>query len=226
MIPNIRVPAIGSACLLIALLVPQAVASPLATELSWPDLVPDQPVFDDPFASLTSDQLYDLSIVARARERKDAGREMVAGDRREQSEAVSRLAAQGIDVDALLARRQEITEKRRAAAEATVPALDGKRIRMPGYLLPLEFSDTATTEFLLVPFVGACIHVPPPPPNQIVQVRYAPGYQSEGLFTPVWVEGEMQVGSGRQELYLMDGAADIDVGYSITAITVEEYRAD
>ena len=42
---------------------------------------------------------------------------------------------------------------------------------MPGYLLPLEFSGKLVSEFLLVPWVGACIHTPPPPPNQIVHVK-------------------------------------------------------
>ena len=55
------------------------------------------------------------------------------------------------------------------------PALDGKTIRIPGYVLPLEFSGSKVTEFLLVPWVGACIHTPPPEPNQIVYVKARQG---------------------------------------------------
>lgn len=53
-----------------------------------------------------------------------------------------------------------------------VKALDGQNIRLPGYIVPLEVSEEGrTTEFLLVPYFGACIHVPPPPSNQIVHVK-------------------------------------------------------
>src|SRR6187549_1707175 len=50
-------------------------------------------------------------------------------------------------------------------------ALDGKSVRIPGYMVPLEDDSEIVSEFLLVPYVGACIHTPPPPPNQIVQVK-------------------------------------------------------
>jgi hypothetical protein len=54
----------------------------------------------------------------------------------------------------------------------TVGALDGTKVRIPGYIVPLEADDQGRlTEFFLVPFLGACIHVPPPPPNQIVYVK-------------------------------------------------------
>ncbi|WOI52343.1 DUF3299 domain-containing protein [Parvularcula sp. LCG005] len=72
---------------------------------------------------------------------------------------------------------------------------DQQTIRMPGFMLPLDYSDKGeVTSFLLVPYYGACIHVPPPPPNQIVYVdtKAAP-VQAKGLWDPVWVIGTMQV---------------------------------
>jgi len=97
-------------------------------------------------------------------------------------------------------------------------------IRMPGYLLPLEFSGRLVSEFLLVPWVGACIHTPPPPPNQIVYVKADKPFEFSGLFTPVWVTGQMAASSSRKSLYLIDGTADIDVGYSLRASQVEPYK--
>ncbi|MGB0423175.1 MAG: DUF4197 family protein, partial [Flavobacteriales bacterium] len=47
---------------------------------------------------------------------------------------------------------------------------DGKLVRVPGYLVPLSYDGTGVTAALLVPYVGACIHVPPPPPNQLIYV--------------------------------------------------------
>ena len=56
----------------------------------------------------------------------------------------------------------------------SLKALDGKLVKIPGYMVPLEDDSEVVSEFLLVPYVGACIHTPPPPPNQIVQVKYEP----------------------------------------------------
>ena len=57
-----------------------------------------------------------------------------------------------------------------------VAELNGKRVRIGGYVVPLDFEATTIKEFLLVPFVGACIHVPPPPANQIVYVKADKGF--------------------------------------------------
>ena len=75
---------------------------------------------------------------------------------------------------------------------AIVPELDGEHVRLPGFLLPLEFDGTGGTEFLLVPFVGACIHVPPPPPNQMVHAISEKPYEMEHLFEPVYAIGEIK----------------------------------
>jgi hypothetical protein len=61
--------------------------------------------------------------------------------------------------------------KRKEIQTAIVEDLNGRIVRMPGYLLPLDVIGAKVTEFLLVPYIGACIHVPPPPPNQIVYVK-------------------------------------------------------
>lgn len=78
-------------------------------------------------------------------------------------------------------------------------------------------------EFLLVPTLGACIHVPPPPPNQMVHVTFAEGFETQGLYTPVWVEGTMAVGGGETELFLKDGNAGVSFGYRINAVDVANY---
>jgi hypothetical protein len=196
-------------------------------QISWQDLIPETQAFDDPFEALTQDQLADLSFVARVRQllalnKTDAS----SPDVQEARNFEQKLAEAGIDIDGLLARRTEIRELRRARAEAVVPELDGQRIRMPGYVLPLEFEGTQVIEFLLVPFVGACIHTPPPPPNQIVHVRVDKGIKDWGMFHPVWVTGDMSVQASTQELYLVDGSDDINVGYSVrtSAKDVEPYQ--
>ncbi len=71
-----------------------------------------------------------------------------------------------------------------------VSKMDGQAIRIPGFIVPLEFDDEQIiTQFFLVPFFGACIHTPPPPPNQIVFVEYPEGLKLEALYDPFWISG-------------------------------------
>ena len=76
---------------------------------------------------------------------------------------------------------------------AVVPSLDGKRVEIGGYVVPLDLDARAVTELLLVPFVGACIHVPPPPSNQLIHVTSPQPLAIKGLFDPVWVTGRLGV---------------------------------
>jgi hypothetical protein len=130
----------------------------------------------------------------------------------------------GVDIDALLAKRKEIAEQNQVAAQSVNPALNGQLVRMPGYLLPLEFSGKEITEFLLVPWAGACIHTPPPPPNQIVHVKAERPIGNVGLFAPIWVTGRLSTVGRKANLYLVDGASDINTAYSLRATAVEPYR--
>jgi hypothetical protein len=73
-----------------------------------------------------------------------------------------------------------------------IPEMDGHNVRIPGFVVPLEFDDEQTiTEFFLVPYFGACIHSPPPPPNQIIYVRAPKGIQLETLYDPFWISGKL-----------------------------------
>jgi len=97
-----------------------------------------------------------------------------------------------------------------------VQALDGRSVRLSGLVVPLTTVDGMIREFLLVPYFGACIHVPPPPPNQTVRVVTGPdgGYRGE-LFDTVWVQGTLEVERFRSE----HGEA----GYRIDAVSVSPY---
>lgn len=76
----------------------------------------------------------------------------------------------------------------------TVAALNGKAIRLGGYPVPLENDAKGnSTLFFLVPYPGACIHVPPPPPNQLVLVRYPKGIVLDDIYAPIWVSGKLKV---------------------------------
>jgi hypothetical protein len=72
-------------------------------------------------------------------------------------------------------------------------SVDGKKVRVPGFLVPLEDNQEAVSEFLIVPSPQACIHVPAPPPNQIVFVKMAPGQKAKMSYGPVWVQGKLRI---------------------------------
>ena len=82
-----------------------------------------------------------------------------------------------------------------------VEDLDGLAIRIPGYIVPLNFSQSAEyEEFLLVPYFGACLHTPPPPPNQMMFVRAKPAAKVASIYEPVWIEGTLKTGEFLSEL--------------------------
>ncbi|ALS97023.1 DUF3299 domain-containing protein [Lacimicrobium alkaliphilum] len=96
-----------------------------------------------------------------------------------------------------------------------VEALNGSVVRIPGFVVPLEGDEEKLTEFLLVPFFGACIHVPPPPPNQIVHVKFPEGAPVENLWDAVWLTGTLSTEGWKGEI--------ATVGYRLLGTKVEPY---
>jgi len=101
--------------------------------------------------------------------------------------------------------------------QAPVLALSGKRVAIPGFMVPLEDDLDVVTEFLLVPYAGACIHVPPPPPNQIVYVKMDKNAKVQVTFTdPILVTGTLKI-STVQSPYG-------DVSYDLSGESVAPYQ--
>jgi hypothetical protein len=95
--------------------------------------------------------------------------------------------------------------------------LDGDDIKIPGFIVPLDIGkDGLVSEFFLVPYFGACIHVPPPPPNQIVYVRMAKGIALDSIYEAYWITGRMKVVNKTTRL----GAS----AYQLAASSVEIYK--
>lgn len=97
----------------------------------------------------------------------------------------------------------------------TNPKMDGARVRLPGYVVPLEEVKGELQEFLLVPYFGACIHSPPPPANQIVHVLAAQPLKGWRTMDAVWVNGTLKATRS-------DSAMGTS-GYSIADPVVERY---
>jgi len=93
--------------------------------------------------------------------------------------------------------------------------LNGQVIKIAGFVIPLEGDEEQITELLLVPYFGACFHVPPPPQNQIVYVKFADGVALKELWDVIYVVGTLTAETTSHEV--------AQVGYSMQGIRTEEY---
>jgi hypothetical protein len=119
---------------------------------------------------------------------------------------------EGIEIDwRLLNQMDYITQN----APSEIKQLEGKLVKIPGFMVPLEDNQRKVTEFLLVPTPQACIHVPPPPPNQMVYVRMKKGTESNpGM--PIWVYGNFKVNTVRSQYG--------EVSFEMEGFEVEDYK--
>ena len=93
--------------------------------------------------------------------------------------------------------------------------LNGSMVKIPGFVIPLEGDANMVTEFLLVPYFGACIHVPPPPPNQIIYVKFPKGAPVQQLWDVIYVIGTLKTETISHEL--------AETGYVIQGTEIAEY---
>jgi hypothetical protein len=190
-------------------------------EISWEDLVPPLPPEKNPLAGLSEEEAGFVEWIIYLRlflpeEIKPENEEF----HRELEAALPKLKADGIDIDLIIA-------DRKFRNTAVNEELDGAVVKLSGYLLPLDLSGKKVSDFLLVPWIGACIHTPPPPPNQIVSaVSLTPTpFAIEKLFKPVTVTGRMKLESLSRELFLVDGSDTVQIGYSMRVDKIEEYQS-
>lgn len=120
-------------------------------------------------------------------------------------------------IDDVDPRAAEIMQKVREAWDnaPVVVKMSGQRVRIPGFVVPLEADDKNIREFLLVPYFGACIHVPPPPANQLILVKPDKPVSAAWNMVPVWVSGVLEIERKASDLGTY--------GYRMRAMRVVEY---
>ena len=96
-----------------------------------------------------------------------------------------------------------------------IEEMNGLSVRIPGFVVPVEFDEESITEFFLVPYFGACIHSPPPPPNQIMYVHAPKGLKLDTLYDPFWISGKLS--TSLVENYMATAA------YSLKMTSYEAY---
>ena len=213
------------------LIVGMTISTPARAEnartLGWEDLVPDRETLTDPLADVPMSVRFDLGFAAKVFADAEAG--VIAGDSPEvmiARDVLARLSAQGLDADYLLGafsqRDTAIADRKRAVNLG----LDGQTVRLPGYALPLSASETGVREFLLVPYVGACIHYPPPPPNQIVRAELDRPHVFEDRYQTVWITGRLSARPSARSLDYVDGQAAVETSYTMQVNSVTSFADD
>jgi len=167
--------------------------------IEWTDLLPD-----DDLQALENPPAYLADIQ----------------DGSEADQINSQLKAEGA-ADTLSSEIKESDERYQQAlvSKEIRPEFNGRHVRVPGFIVPLEFNEhQIVTTFFLVPWFGACLHLPPPPPNQIIYAVYESGIKLESFYDPFWISGRMST-----TLFENDLAA---AAYSITVSSIEPYYED
>ena len=194
-------------------------------KINWDDLVPKFPPLKHPFHQLTMQQLLDLEFLVSIDKRREEGKiSNVHAIFEKGVEVHHALTSQGLDVDRLIAAYNRWEKEIAKRNQMTNIKFQGEIVRIPGFALPLEHKDMGVKEFLLVPYVGACIHVPPPPPNQTVYVSLKEAYTVKDLYEPVWITGRLSIKTTNKSLSLVDGSAVIETAYMLDGITVGPYE--
>lgn len=220
-------------CLLLGLAHPAPAQA--AREIAWADLLPQRTEVageTDPFATMPPEHLADLARVEYMRwwlendgETRDGGLIDPEKQRQKLSRLETQLTDQGYDVDYLLEQVDVERDRRATQQDQTNTELLGKTVQMPGYVLPLDPNSTRELQaFLLVPYVGACIHVPTPPPNQIVFVETAEPIKNPGTFSAVKITGELRSDPRTYDLFRVDGSQPVEVAYSMAMTDMAKYR--
>jgi hypothetical protein len=148
-----------------------AAATPAAASdvLDWQSLRPAVAPADNPFERLTPQQTEWITEIARGRLIEERGRPADPESSARQAELSAALAAEGLDAEELLRQRDALIAQRRAAAEAPVPAVAGREVRLVGHLVPASTDGATVTDWLFVPWGETCSHSTPPA-NQIVRI--------------------------------------------------------
>lgn len=113
---------------------------------------------------------------------------------------------------------EDFQQKLKDSERITRPELEGARVVLPGYMVPLDYEGDAVKSFLLVPNAGQCIHVPPPPPNQTIIVHFAKTTPMRTYSDPIIVRGLVRVVAGQTDY--------AETGYEIQAQDIVEFDFD
>ena len=104
------------------------------------------------------------------------------------------------DVYNALLRATDDTYQQALSSTKVVTEMNNKKIKIPGFVVPLEIKENMTTEFFIVPYFGACIHYPPPPPNQTLFAQYEKGFELSDIYEAYFFHGTINISMKKNDL--------------------------
>lgn len=188
---------------------PESVAAQPAVSVVWPMLVDDEAqAYEDPYRDLSTSQMEKLMSLARVQQLL-ASSELSAEDTEvHQRRAVvieEDLRAEGLDPGWILAQREAVAARRQHAAVATNSQFEGKQVELSGYFLHTTALDTGASVIYLVPDRGVCMHLPAPPPNQVIRLLVEKLPDPLGPCIAAAVRGRLSVEELRHPIPSADG---------------------
>ncbi len=196
-------------------------AAQVAADIEWQDLAPSFDVRENPFYGLSLRESILLGKLVELEQAEGEGLTLSPFERRGRDLALKALDSVGLEGASLAQRVLAFDPLLEASRTETATALEGRVVRIAGFILPIEVEKQRITRFVLVPFAGACVHTPPPPPNQMVVVRAPAGVVVRGPFEAITVTGVLEIAPEAQTVIFTDGVAAIDTGYAMEANAVE-----
>jgi hypothetical protein len=194
-------------------------------ELDWHSLRPAAAPADNPFERLTPQQTDWITEIALGRLMQARGRPVSAEAAARQAALADTLAAEGLDAEQLLLQRDALIAQRRAAAQAPVPAVAGREVRLVGHLVPASADGATVTDWLFVPWAGACSHTALPA-NQIVRIPAKDLAEADRHGTqPLVLTGWIDVHEQESQLRLVDGELLLRSAYVVVNPKIHSQQA-
>lgn len=193
--------------------------------VSWSDLVDTSAQkFEDPFKELGAIDLVNLQVVVRVRDLLTNGSivsEELDVAKSRLAEAEASLDAAGVDIDWYVSQRFVVAERRERAAKSGNPNLDGQQVTITGFAIPAPPDADGTEMAYLVPQLGMCSHLPPPPPNQLVLMRLPDGESAVRLYEQMQVTGSLQIEQSSETVFVLDGIQKLEATWLLNAASLE-----
>ena len=190
--------------------------------LDWGELIDkDTQVFDDPYRDLEPAQLVKLISVAQLRQQAEKGESI---DKEKLASEIDALEADGIDIDAILAQRWEVAEKRKLAATSGNSEVDGRDVQISGFVIPAPADPDGSVTAYLVPERGMCSHMPPPQPNQMLKLKLPKTWQPQSLYEPVVVSGRLAIAPNTRTIRVVDGLVPMHATFRLDVSDVTSMR--
>ncbi|RDX33591.1 DUF3299 domain-containing protein [Arcobacter sp. HD9-500m-PIT-SAG02] len=190
--------------------------------INWEDLEGKVEAYDDPFEKLSEDQMYNLSVLYEVQQMDASQVDKYLLE--DMAEAKQSLEKDKIDVKYYFDQAERIAKKREKESKLTNSTLNNKKVKLSGFSLALGLNEGKIQEFLFVPYIGACIHSPAPPLNQILYVKSLKPVKVDDRFEPLTIKGTLQIKKNKNKLFLTDGEDEVESAYTFLADEIKPYE--